>query len=421
MEPATSTAPAAPRNPLTIDHTILAPNSLVLVTGANGLIASHIIAQLLAAGFRVRGTVRSLEKSAWLLPLFNGPSFSPSSSSSPSPSSPSGSTSPSPSPSSTSTPPRFELVAVPDMAAPGAFDDAVRGGVAAVAHVASIIWNDGAASADAVIGPVVAGAVGVLESAAKEPSGSVKRVVYTSSSLAAYTPAVRGDDVDDGGVGGAAVGEGGVGRGREVSAATWNEETVRAAYAELGPGAGMEAVTRRALDIYGASKAEAERAVWRWVEEHEGKVGFEVNSVLPNVNFGRSVDPDHQGYPSTIGWPVMLATGTMPEMLWDAIRPQYWVDVEDTALLHVAALTRPDIKNRRIFAFAGRYNWNTLLAALRKMYPEKELYPDRDGLGHDLTRIIDAPWAEQILKDMGRPGWKSLEQSLRENLEAVQV
>ncbi|KAK0614775.1 NAD-dependent epimerase/dehydratase terH [Lasiodiplodia hormozganensis] len=376
---------AAPRPPLTIDHTILPPNSLILVTGANGLIASHVIAQLLAAGFRVRGTVRSLTKSAWLLPLFNGAS-------------------------PTTDPPRFELVAVPDMAAPGAFDDAVRG-VAAVAHVASIIWSDGAASADAVIAPVVAGAVGVLESAAKEPSGSVKRVVYTSSSLAAYTPALTGDDPSSS-------------AGREVSAATWNEETVRAARAELGPddAGNVAAVTRRALDIYGASKAEAERAVWRWVEEHEGKgLGFEVNAVLPNVNFGRSVDPVNQGYPSTIGWPVMLATGTMPEMLWDAIRPQYWVDVEDTALLHVAALTRPDIKNRRIFAFAGQYNWNTLLAALRKMYPEKELYPDREGLGHDLTRIIDAPWAEQILKDMGRPGWKSLEQSLRENLEAVQV
>lgn len=206
------------------------------------------------------------------------------------------------------------------MAAPGAFDDAVRG-VAAVAHVASIIWNDGAGSADAVIAPVVAGAVGVLEAAAKEPG--VKRVVYTSSSLAAYTPAVRGDDVDYGGVGGgAATGAGG--GGREVSAATWNEETVRAARVELGPGdaRNVAAVTRRALDLYGASKAEAERAVWRWVEEREGKVGFEVNAVLPNVNFGRSVDPVNQGYPSTIGWPMMLATGTMPEMLWDAIRPR---------------------------------------------------------------------------------------------------
>lgn len=270
----------AARPPLTIDHTTLAPNSLILVTGANGLIASHVIAQLLAAGFRVRGTVRSLKKSAWLLPLFNGSSPE-------------------------SSPPRFELISVPDMAAPGAFDEAVRG-VAAVAHVASVIWSDGAGSADAVIGPVVAGAVGVLEAAAKEPG--VKRVVYTSSSLAAYTPAVRGDSPSS--------------AGREVSAATWNEETVRAAYAELGPDAGVEEVTRRALDIYGASKAEAERAVWRWVEEHGGKVGFEVNAVLPNVNFGRSVDPDRQGYPSTIGWPMMLATGTMPEMLWDAIRPR---------------------------------------------------------------------------------------------------
>jgi dihydroflavonol-4-reductase len=35
--------------------------TLVLVTGANGFVASHCILQLLKAGYRVRGTVRSTE------------------------------------------------------------------------------------------------------------------------------------------------------------------------------------------------------------------------------------------------------------------------------------------------------------------------------------------------------------------------
>ena len=34
----------------------------VLVTGASGYIAQHIILQLLAKGYRVRGTIRSLDK-----------------------------------------------------------------------------------------------------------------------------------------------------------------------------------------------------------------------------------------------------------------------------------------------------------------------------------------------------------------------
>jgi uncharacterized protein YbjT (DUF2867 family) len=38
--------------------------SLVLVTGANGYIGSHVVDQLLALGYRVRGTVR--DKKPWL-------------------------------------------------------------------------------------------------------------------------------------------------------------------------------------------------------------------------------------------------------------------------------------------------------------------------------------------------------------------
>ncbi len=34
----------------------------VLVTGASGFIAKHVLAQLLADGFQVRGTVRSLKR-----------------------------------------------------------------------------------------------------------------------------------------------------------------------------------------------------------------------------------------------------------------------------------------------------------------------------------------------------------------------
>lgn len=38
--------------------------SLILVTGANGFIASHIVDQFLGSGYRVRGTVRS--EKPWL-------------------------------------------------------------------------------------------------------------------------------------------------------------------------------------------------------------------------------------------------------------------------------------------------------------------------------------------------------------------
>ena len=39
-----------------------ASDTTVLVTGASGVIAQHVIRDLLAAGYRVRGTLRSLAK-----------------------------------------------------------------------------------------------------------------------------------------------------------------------------------------------------------------------------------------------------------------------------------------------------------------------------------------------------------------------
>lgn len=48
---------------------VLPQDSTVLVTGANGYIASHVVDQLLQAGFRVRGTVRSPKP--WLNEYFD--------------------------------------------------------------------------------------------------------------------------------------------------------------------------------------------------------------------------------------------------------------------------------------------------------------------------------------------------------------
>ena len=81
------------------DNTAIAPHSLVLVTGVNGFIASHVADQLLAAGYRVRGTVRDTAKAHWINELFeqrHGKGV-------------------------------FDTVLVEDMAQEGAFDEAVKG------------------------------------------------------------------------------------------------------------------------------------------------------------------------------------------------------------------------------------------------------------------------------------------------------
>lgn len=46
------------------------PGSTILVTGASGFIAAHVVEHLLNAGFNVRGTVRSDGKGQYLEKLF---------------------------------------------------------------------------------------------------------------------------------------------------------------------------------------------------------------------------------------------------------------------------------------------------------------------------------------------------------------
>lgn len=78
------------------------PNQLlVLVTGANGFIGSHVADQFLAAGYRVRCTVRSESKGAWVKELFDK-KYGPN---------------------------KFEIAIVPDMSEHGAFNDAMEGKV----------------------------------------------------------------------------------------------------------------------------------------------------------------------------------------------------------------------------------------------------------------------------------------------------
>jgi uncharacterized protein YbjT (DUF2867 family) len=67
---------------------------LILVTGANGFLAGVIISTLITHGYRVRGTVRDTAKHQWMLSHYG---------------------------------PNFSLVCVPDLAADGAYNEAIKG------------------------------------------------------------------------------------------------------------------------------------------------------------------------------------------------------------------------------------------------------------------------------------------------------
>lgn len=78
---------------------VIPKDSIVLVTGVNGFIGSHIADQLMEAGYRVRGTTRDISKVKDLSALWEK-KFGEG---------------------------RLELAVVKDMAAEGAFDEAIKG------------------------------------------------------------------------------------------------------------------------------------------------------------------------------------------------------------------------------------------------------------------------------------------------------
>lgn len=92
----------------------------------------------------------------------------------------------------------------------------------------------------------------------------------------------------------------------------------------------------------------------------------------------------------------------------------YYVDVQDTGLLHVAGAILPDVKGQRIFSFGEPMNWNKVLAILRKQNPERKFQEDYHGDEYPLF-IKPRDRAEELLRRFGRPGWTPLEESIANN------
>lgn len=82
----------------------------------------------------------------------------------------------------------------------------------------------------------------------------------------------------------------------------------------------------------------------------------------------------------------------------------------------MAAAALPHVKDQRIFGFAGRFNWDQILDIFRKNEPEKKFVDNFSG-GEDPHKIVPAAKAEQLLRDLGRPGWTSLEKSVLANIK----
>jgi hypothetical protein len=95
----------------------------------------------------------------------------------------------------------------------------------------------------------------------------------------------------------------------------------------------------------------------------------------------------------------------------------YFIDAQDMGTLVVAAIVLPSLANERIFAYRFNATWNDLRHRVRELYPGRSDIvsgEDIDVVGRDLSTAPDPiRHAEGILKQVGRPGYTSMDDMLR--------
>jgi len=277
----------------------VSPPAKVLVTGANGYLATWVTKKYLEAGYSVRGTVRSLSKSAFLTNKFARHGD------------------------------RFGLVVVEDITKDGAFDEAVKG-VDAIAHTASPFHYKSTDPDDLII-PAVRGTTSILNSALKNGS-SLKRFILTSS-----VAAVREDTSVP----------------RVFTESNWNNSAVEAVKTK-GSAAGP-------VTIYLASKTLAEKVAWEFVAAYGSEISWDLVVINPPWIFGPSLSPaptvddintsQREIYDTLSG----ARTGAQ-------LRGQgNWVHVTVAAEAHVRATQAAAAGGQRIIIKSGSFFYQDLL------------------------------------------------------------
>lgn len=284
----------------------------VFVSGANGFVAVAIVKELIDKDYDVVGSVRSAEKGDALKKRF---------------------------------PKGFSYEIVPDLSAPGAFDDAIKKHpeVTVFLHVASpLFFNTTEVEKDLVI-PAINGTVSALK-AIKKNSPQITRVVVTSSYAAI---ALAADD--------------------SVKSNTFTEETWNPITYDQSIGKGVAPDQVSLLAYYGG-KTFAEKAAWDFVKDE--KPSFVLSTVNPVYVFGpQTFDEDAKGTlnlsAEVVGLLLRLKKG-------DAVLgASGFVDVRDVARAHLVAFEKDEAKNQRLLLYSDRWSSQKILDVVHRDFPEQ--------------------------------------------------
>ncbi|KAF5348374.1 hypothetical protein D9758_010929 [Tetrapyrgos nigripes] len=352
-------------------------SSTVLVTGANGFVATWIVGDLLARGYSVRAGVRTEERGQHLLKTY------------------------------ASYGDKLKLFATGDMSAKlvgkhqisvnigycwdGVFDEAVKG-VDAILHTAAAVHLY-AKDPKEMIDPAIKGIVGILESILKHGT-SVKRVVITSTCAAIKSFSTVP---------------------LTLSEENWNDDDVNECE-EKGKDANP-------LAMYAASKTLAERAGWDFYKKHKSEINWDLSFLNPPWIFGpvkhevKSLDSLNQSslyyYKAVVegdfvgGYPPRYAPG------------HGWVDVRDVSQAHVRALETPAAGGERIIIAAGSFVWQDIVDAVNSISPspwKSHTAPFAKG-DPEGERVRNITWVTDKEKKILGLKFRTLQESARDILE----
>lgn len=284
------------------DHTLL-------VTGATGYVAGHVIHQALTKGYNVRACVRSESAREKILATF--PNYGS----------------------------QLSFAPVKDITSPEFFKDAFAdGAVTGVIHLASPVHLSPEDNKRDMLDPAINSARSIIE-AAQLFGPSVQRVINTSSMAALL-------DISKG-----------LRPGYTYSEKDWNPMTYDEA-AEADP-----------VSVYCASKALAEKGMWEFMESRNNKPTFSFVSVNPSMVFG----PDFYPITSLAGLKASAARAWALVDAKDVPPPDFCgvVDVRDVAKALLSAFEIPEAAGQR-YLLAKHFEWQTAADAAREALEEPD-------------------------------------------------
>lgn len=292
------------------------PPAKVLVTGANGFLAQHVVKQLLDAGYSVKGTVRGLadrSKYAFLWEVSTGADEASG---------------------------RLEFVEL-DLTKSEGWTEAVSG-CAAVCAVAMNVIHPSKRHGDgnprkAFLEPALRGMENVLT--ASVASGTVKRIVFTSS-VTALSETFRG----------------------------WRRKV-------FGPDDWNTTSSLR-RNPYAFAKVSAERALISWcADKSKNTTGIEWVSIVPDSLLGPPLGPKpSEPDVESLLRPMQGAIPFIPPICLG------FSDVRDVASAHVAAVRLAGAAGRRFIAIGEVVDAATYFGYLGQRYPEIQSRLPRHGV-----------------------------------------